>query len=105
MPVIKYYAVGEYGGQFKRPHYHLIMFNVQIDAILNAWQLGTVHIGYVSGSSVGYTLKYIRKRSYIDVMKAMIDKEYFLYNQKILDQIMSTKNKSLSQFVRKLLSC
>lgn len=31
---IKYYAVGEYGGKFKRPHYHLIIFNAQLDKII-----------------------------------------------------------------------
>lgn len=64
MPRIKYYAVGEYGHKFKRPHYHLILFNAHEDAVLNAWNLGQVHIGKVSGASVGYCLKYIRKRSW-----------------------------------------
>lgn len=56
-----YYAVGEYGGRFKRPHYHAIIFNTNVESILRAWQLGTVHIGDVSGASIGYTLKYISK--------------------------------------------
>lgn len=64
LPSIKYYAVGEYGHKFKRPHYHLIMYNVHADAILNAWQLGQVHIGTVTGASIGYCLKYIRKRTW-----------------------------------------
>ena len=31
---LKYYAVGEYGGRFKRPHYHVILFNADIEKII-----------------------------------------------------------------------
>lgn len=58
---IKYYAVGEYGGKFKRPHYHVILFNAQLELIQSAWQLGQVHYGTVTPASVGYTLKYVSK--------------------------------------------
>lgn len=62
---IKYYACGEYGGKTNRPHYHIIMFNAQIELIQSAWGKGNVHYGQVSGASVGYTLKYISKPSRI----------------------------------------
>lgn len=58
---IKYYAVGEYGGQFGRPHYHAICFNADEQLIDKAWGLGSVHFGQVSNASVGYTLKYMFK--------------------------------------------
>lgn len=64
---IKYFAVGEYGSKNERPHYHIIIFNVQNqDNLQKAWALnntplGEVHIGYVSGASVTYTLKYMMK--------------------------------------------
>lgn len=58
---IKYYVVGEYGGKTKRPHYHVIIFNVKIEHIPVAWGLGDVHYGTVTGASIGYTLKYISK--------------------------------------------
>lgn len=60
-PNIKYYAVGEYGGKFKRPHYHVVMFNARMELIQPAWQLGQVHYGTVTPASVGYTLKYVSK--------------------------------------------
>ncbi len=58
---IKYYAVGEYGSETNRPHYHIILFNSDIDSISNAWKLGHVHSGEVNESSVRYTLKYVCK--------------------------------------------
>lgn len=61
LPKIRYYAVGEYGGKFKRPHYHVILFNADITLIQSAWQLGQVHYGTVTPASVGYTLKYVSK--------------------------------------------
>lgn len=62
---IKYYAVGEYGGKTLRPHYHIILFNAQIELIQPAWQNGECHYGTVTGASVGYTLKYMSKPSRI----------------------------------------
>jgi hypothetical protein len=58
---IKYFAVGEYGGKTKRPHYHVILFNADITKVQLAWPNGNVHYGDVCGASVGYTLKYISK--------------------------------------------
>lgn len=60
---VKYYAVGEYGGEFKRPHYHVILFNATEEAIRSTWNAGGVHIGTVTGASVGYCLKYISKET------------------------------------------
>lgn len=51
---IKYYCVGEYGGRTARPHYHLLIFNCDIELIQKAWSLGFVYYGDVSFASVGY---------------------------------------------------
>jgi hypothetical protein len=63
---LKYYAVGEYGTERTRPHYHIILFNAKKRDIESAWRLnnkslGSIYIGNVSGASVGYTLKYLSK--------------------------------------------
>lgn len=63
---IKYYLAGEYGTQTMRPHYHAIIFNTHEHKILRSWTLdgipiGSIHIGRVSGASIGYTLKYLSK--------------------------------------------
>lgn len=67
---LKYYAVGEYGSQKKRPHYHIILFNANKEHIIDSWTInnkpiGSVHIGNVSSASIGYTLKYMCKESKI----------------------------------------
>lgn len=65
---IKYYAVGEYGGKYRRPHYHIILFNANIELIQPAWtnpetgkHIGNIFYGSVTSESVGYTLKYMSK--------------------------------------------
>lgn len=64
---LKYFAVGEYGGKLKRPHYHVILFNCSAELVEEAWKAGHVHYGYVSGASVGYTMKYMSKESKIPI--------------------------------------
>lgn len=65
VPSIKYFACGEYGTETERPHYHAIMFNADIDKILDAWQLGYVHSGQVTYESVFYVIKYMHKGNLI----------------------------------------
>lgn len=59
---IKYYTVGEYGTNNVRPHYHAILFGCSDpNFIEDAWGLGSIHVGTVTGASIEYTLKYISK--------------------------------------------
>lgn len=58
---VRYFAVGEYGTKRKRPHYHALLFNVDLSGttVRKAWRFGEVHIGNVTPSSVAYCTKYI----------------------------------------------
>lgn len=59
---IKYYAVGEYGTKFGRPHYHIIMFNLNPKNDLSkSWKKGFIDISPAKEQSITYTLKYISK--------------------------------------------
>ncbi|AXL14948.1 replication initiator protein [Microviridae sp.] len=63
---LRYYLAGEYGDITARPHYHLILFNLEDETYINeAWGLGQVHIGQVTGKSMAYTCKYIDKQKRI----------------------------------------
>lgn len=59
---VRYYAVGEYGGKYNRPHYHLILFNADLELIEPAWEKGHIYYGTVTNESVGYCLKYMCKK-------------------------------------------
>lgn len=67
---LKYYAVGEYGSQTQRPHYHILLFNADYALVEQAWSredkgvrrpIGQVFFGRVETASVGYCLKYMFK--------------------------------------------
>lgn len=74
---IKYYACGEYGTLRRRPHIHIILFNVvDINSIYHAWATAIVEKGVtidyvpfgaididpdVNENNIAYVLKYIQK--------------------------------------------
>lgn len=61
-PTIKYYAVGEYGSNTFRPHYHFIVFNIKhqvLEQLSKLWSQGFHVIGNVQPASVHYVTKYV----------------------------------------------
>lgn len=94
---IKYFAAGEYGEKNKRPHYHLIIFNVRDQSSIDeAWKVGeyyevkekvdswekfvinekrsywagSIHIDKVNINTIDYTVKYVSKDQQANLFKA-----------------------------------
>lgn len=61
---IKYFACGEYGDRFSRPHYHAIVFGInQAEKfIVEQWRKGFVKTGTVTYNSARYVAGYIQKK-------------------------------------------
>lgn len=80
---IRFYACGEYGGKFGRPHYHLAMFNIDSTAfgdikligtnkngdglftspkIEEIWGKGIIAIGDLTPQSAAYIARYMLKK-------------------------------------------
>lgn len=76
----RYFAVGEYGGRFGRPHYHALLFGLSEAipvaggrgirhvracgcAVCDSWGQGQVHAGEVTAESCGYVAGYVEKGS------------------------------------------
>lgn len=68
---IKYFACGEYGEQFARPHYHAIIFGVdRHDKVLKeTWGRGFIRAGTVTADSIKYVCAYIQKKKGGDLGK------------------------------------
>lgn len=85
---LKYYLCGEYGENYQRPHYHVILLNgtlasligekyakqyyrqqIKLDGkqsfLCGTWEHGHITVGQVNEASIGYTLMYITKPSII----------------------------------------
>lgn len=63
---LRYLLCGEYGGKFKRPHYHVLMFGLPDNRdwwsfIQKNWPLGYVSVFDVNASRIGYMTKYLLK--------------------------------------------
>lgn len=72
---LKMLAIGEYGSQTYRPHWHLILLNAQSELIAKAWQnfdpytkkaeaLGFVQLGDMQSAGIRYILNYLQKPMY-----------------------------------------
>lgn len=64
---IRYFAVGEYGGRFGRPHYHAILFGIDdAHAVRASWELGHVDVRDLGIELMRYVTGYCMKRLNMD---------------------------------------
>ena len=69
---IKYFACGEYGDRFGRPHYHAIIFGLgtyDVDLICDNWSKGYVKVGTLTYKSCRYVAGYVQKKLYGEAAK------------------------------------
>lgn len=63
---IRYYMVGEYGTENMRPHYHVLLYNIQPTIeqdIETIWGMGRVDVGQVEPASIHYVSGYVNTKS------------------------------------------
>ncbi|AXH75358.1 MAG: replication initiator protein [Microviridae sp.] len=101
---LRFFAVGEYGDKFGRPHYHMILYNIPTfkhpqdkyfnehkevyKLISESWKEGLVHVGDVNMSSINYVCKYIFKQDGFRIMsknpaigKVYLTEKTLMYHQ------------------------
>lgn len=62
---LRYYAVGEYGGDTLRPHYHLVIFGLsplEEKVVEECWPCGFVVVGTAEERSMAYVAGYVTKK-------------------------------------------
>lgn len=62
---IRYFAIGEYGETYQRPHYHAIAFNIHdhsISKLDHIWPIGFHRLGNVQIASIHYVTGYLINR-------------------------------------------
>lgn len=63
---LRYYLVGEYGGLYGRPHYHILVFGIHWteEAFFQShWPYGNVHVGDVNNDTISYTIGYLTAKN------------------------------------------
>ena len=66
---LRYYACGEYGDRYGRPHYHAIVCGLSLrdedKALVRlSWPFGLCHFGTATPDSISYVCQYIDKKVY-----------------------------------------
>lgn len=94
--VIRYFACGEYGEKFGRPHYHAILFGLStLDRSLleQSWDNGFIQVGSVSYESARYVADYMQKgkpypgrHAPFNLMSGGLGKDFAKGNAKLLEE-------------------
>lgn len=108
-PKIKFFACGEYGGNTRRPHYHLIVFGLDFadkrkhtkgkrgDQIYvskkldELWGMGFCWIGSVTHLSAGYCARYSLKK-----VNGELADEHYLWSDPVTGEVFTLKKEYLA---------
>lgn len=78
-PKFQYYAVGEYGDCFNRPHYHVIFIGLDFfecrKLFYDIWQNGIIDSLPVLDGGIRYVLKYLDKQQHGQLAEEMYDNQ------------------------------
>ena len=82
---IRYGMVGEYGDRYERPHYHALLFNVDIlhaeETISRAWKKGIYQVDKLNKNRIKYTVGYtIKKMTHKEAFKDK-EPEFFIMSK------------------------
>lgn len=94
--VLRYYAVGEYGSETFRPHYHVILFNLDDPLLLyKHWFRGDIDVGTVSDASLAYVTGYVQKPRTVPAFDSdPREKEFTFISNGIGRSYLSSDNRS-----------
>lgn len=76
---LRYYAVGEYGDESWRPHYHAVVFGLsplEVNTVRTSWGLGHVVVGNLTIQSAAYVAGYVTKKMGKKIGDAALDGKY-----------------------------
>lgn len=60
---VRFFASGEYGEKFERPHYHVLLFGLpECKAVHKSWRAGFVQVDEVTPKSAAYVAGYCSKK-------------------------------------------
>ena len=63
---VRFFGCGEYGSEFNRPHYHILLFNVPDDIdrhVQESWNYGFIQCSPLNEQRIAYTCKYVLSSS------------------------------------------
>lgn len=90
---IKYYACGEYGETFKRPHFHGLILRETNNPIPyeKYWTKGNVHLGSITDASIAYCTGYLLKANAVPANLPKDALPFHIWSRGIGDRFMTGK--------------